>query len=348
MTPAIGGGLDTVDVAPYAEAAADAHERFAAKMWPGKRRRRESRYNRWKFRGAETGPVEGLLLAVSDGEVVGQLGLIPAVLSVDGRRLPCQWACDLMVDSSLRRQGIGSLLFNAALARGTVTLGSNASTAADLTMQRIGFRPVRGPVSAVFPLQPSHVIGWKVPARFEGLRQFLGAAVRPWFRWRGRRMLRQENSAAHVKRGEWRMVTELVAKRQAAQPEPYIVHDEAFLSWRCDGLPGFVEPLEALRTIAGGYAIVGRGAPSFYVYDWAAESWQEFIALFGAAAALAVEVGAMTIQAYAHSLAERSWLHEAGFLLLRQPCEILCHPPSRLLPQHSHMRYSIFDSDGNL
>ena len=86
----------------------------------------------------------------------------------------------------------------------------------------------------------------------------------------------------------------------------------------------------------------------FYVYDWAAESWPDFIALFGATAALAVDAGAMTIQAYAHSLAERSWLREAGFLLLRQPCQILCHPPSRLLPQHSLMRYSIFDSDGNL
>ena len=337
-----------VVVTPYDDPLQAAHQRFAAKMWPSKRRRRESRYNRWKFRGPATGPVAGLLLAVSEGEVLGQLGLIPAVLSLDGQSLPCQWACDLMVDSSLRRRGIGSMLFEAALARGMITLGSNPSAAADVTMQRIGFRPLVGPSIAVFPLDPSHVLSWRMPRALAWATPLVGAALRPLLRWRGRRLFAGTRQAGAVGRGSWRSVAPMIAERQARQAEPQIVHGDRFLAWRCGGLPEFVDPLEALWTADGSYAIVGAGAPLFYVFDWAASSWEGCIALFATIRAMASEVGALTLQAYANDHEEREWLQRAGFLMLRQPAVILCHPPVKFIPRHSRMRYSIFDSDGNL
>lgn len=340
---------ETVTVAPYEEHLQAAHERFASRMWPSKRRRLNVRFNRWKFRGPAQGPVDGLLLAVLKSEVVGQLGLIPASLRIDGESVACQWACDLMVDSTLRRRGIASLLFDAALARGIVTLGSNPSRAANVTMQRIGFRSLDGPTIGAFPLDPAHVVSWKMPARFAALTGAVGAAFRPYFRWRGRRLFEDDARRLDtVTRGSWQTVAGMVAEQQSRQTEPLIVHDKEFLAWRCEGLQGFAEPLDALHTRRGSYAIVGVARPYFYAFDWFARSWEDFVDLFSTIRAMAGDARAMTLEAYAQGPEERSWLRQAGFVLLRHPCEILCHPPSRLLPRHTRMLYSIFDSDGNL
>ena len=340
---------DAIEIVPYSEAVADAHVRFAERMWPMKRRRREDLYNRWKFRGPKSGSVDGLLVAVSAGDVLGQLGLIPADLDVGGTRMRCQWACDLMVDTSRRRRGIGSLLFEAAMTRGIVTLGSNPSAAADATMQRIGFRPVTGPAIAVFPLDPTHALSWKLPAKLAALGTPLATLISPALRWRGRRMLGDAApSEREVTHGTWNDVAPLVQARQRRSPRPHIVHDDRFLAWRCDGLPGFVEALSTIRGGGVGYAIVGAGSPYYYVYDWGADSWDEFISVFAAVARAAIDARAMTIQVYAAADEDREWLRRAGFLFLRQRCQILCHPPERLLPAHSEMDYSIFDSDGNL
>lgn len=195
-----------ITIVPYDENVREAHVRFATKMWPSKRRRREDRYIRWKFRGPSHGAVDGLLLALLNGEVVGQVGLIPAVLGIDGERRKCQWACDLMVDSSLRQRGIASLLFNAAFARGIVTLGSNPSAVADVAMKRIGFASLEGPAMTVFPLDPAHILSWKIPSHLSVVIPLVSAAVRPVFWWRGRRLLRHRpdgKGAVEKDHGKW-------------------------------------------------------------------------------------------------------------------------------------------------
>jgi hypothetical protein len=340
---------EEVTVRPYDEICRDAHARFAAKMWPSKRRRREESYIRWKFRGPRAGPVNGLLVALVNGDVVGQLGLIPATVSVGGQRMMCQWACDLMVDSSLRRRGIASCLFDVALARGIVTLGSNPSSAADVTMQRIGFGSLEGPAMGVLPLDPAHILSWKIPSGLKMAIPAVSAAARPVFWWRGRRLGRDARGAwKKVERGSWRMVARLVAEQQACQADPFIVHDEEFLAWRCEGLAGYVEPLGVLRTEDGSYAIVGAGKPYFYVFDWWSASWESFCALFWLVRMLAREARGKTLEAYAQTGEEEEWLRRAGFLFFRRRCKILCNPQSVFIPQTSRMRYSIFDSDGNL
>ena len=74
-------------------------------MWPSKKRRRIEKYIRWKFRGNETGDVNGLLLALEKNKVVGQLGLIPVKFKHLNKIHNAQWACDLMVDPDLRKRG---------------------------------------------------------------------------------------------------------------------------------------------------------------------------------------------------------------------------------------------------
>ena len=336
-------------VRPYDETLYEAHARFAARMWPTKRRRREWRYNRWKFRGPERGPVEGLLLAVSGGEVIGQIGLIPVTVDVDGERIACQWVCDLMVESAYRGKGIASLIFETALARGMVTLGSNPSPAADVSMRRTGFRRLEGPRIAVLPLDATHVLGWRIPARVAWMTRVLAPIANLVFQWRSRQLRAVAKGAnPAISEGDWHLVEQEVARAQSAFAEPFIVHDGEFLRWRCEGLEGFTLPLHALKTPAGSHAIIGLAAPSFYAYDWAAASWAEFLLLFSGIHAHAVRAGAKTIQVYAQNAEEEAWLRRAGFVLLRRPFFILCHPPERFFPRFGRMRYSVFDSDGNL
>jgi hypothetical protein len=226
-----------------------------------------------------------------------------------------------------------------------VTLGSNPSAAADVTMRRVGFVPLTGPSIAVFPLDPAHIARWRLPA---GIARVAGMGLRPFFRWRGRALHLKSAALPPVEHGDWRSVAGRLRVGQARQTEPFIVHDEAFLAWRCAGLPGFSEPLLALRTATDAYAIVGPAKPYFYVYDWHADSRDEFLALFIEIRRLAGEARAMTIEAYAHGEIERGWLRAAGFLVLRKPCQILSHPATRFPAALPRIRYSIFDSDGNL
>jgi hypothetical protein len=338
-----------LEITPFDDRLVAAHARFAARMWPSKRRRADERFNRWKFRGPATGPVSGLLLAVADGEVVGQLGLIPVILSIDGTRFECQWVCDVMVDAAERRRRIATRLLESAMARGMVTLGSNPSRAADFTMQRVGFESFLGPRMSVLPLDPAHVISWKIPRSLHALAPLLGRVIAPFLSYRARALDESASAAGgRAERVEWREVVSRVRRHQETLDGPYVVHDEDFLRWRCSGLDGFVSPLSALRTGAGSYAIVGVGLPNFYALDWAADSSEDFLRLFAGVRTMALEAGAKSVQAYADTDAQLRWLRRNGFLTMRRPCQILCHPGETFRPRHTRMNYSIFDSDGNL
>src|SRR5580765_5995818 len=129
------------------------HEEFILKVWPAKRRRRVESYNRWKFRGPAKGNVDGLLLALKENKVVGQLGLLPVKLKNGSKIYNAQWACDLMVDPDYRNLGTGQILFETGLERDVITLGNNPSPRAEKLMLKIGFKPMDSGRNMVFPLK---------------------------------------------------------------------------------------------------------------------------------------------------------------------------------------------------
>jgi GNAT superfamily N-acetyltransferase len=330
----------------YGDSTENAHSQFTAKMWPAKRRRRVPAYNRWKFRGPASGSVDGLLLALSDGEVIGQLGLIPVMVRAGSETRKAQWACDLMVDSSARRKGIGSLLLKAAMARDCLTLGSNPSPAADVTMTKLGFRPIAGPRIMVLPLRLNHVLSWKIPAALSATIPAISKLGQPIVSLRYRSLARS-NRLADVSECHWQEVASLIASRQARLTVPHVVHDSEFLSWRCKGLEDFASEMSAIRTDSGAYAIVGQSSPYFYVYDWWAPDQDECLALFQASFTMAKKAGSLTIQVLAQDQGEEQWLRHMGFLGMRHPFKIISYPPDFLSNSQS-FHYSIYDSDGNL
>ena len=332
-------------IVPYSEETSEAHRNFAVRMWPTKRRRREEIYQRWKFRGSAKGKVHGLLLAVDGDVVVGQLGLIPVSLRVGDAVHPCQWACDLMVDSSLRRRGVGTLLLEAAIARDVVTLGSNPSPAADITMSRLGFRPLIGPRIMVLPRKLNQVLGWVMPPLLKKTIPAVSLLGQPLATFRSR-SLRKKSSEKVLSNG-WETIIPLVEARQTAVGYPYVMHDYPFMKWRCSGLQGYTTELETLQT-NNSFAVVGSAKDSYYVYEWDAKRKEEFMALFRAIFERAARAGCQSIEVLAQEEREERWLREVGFIGMRNRFKIICYPPQKLIPDHGRFYYSVYDSDGNL
>jgi len=329
---------------PYSDEWVSSHQAFAARMWPQKIRRRDEAYNRWKFKGPQKGPVDGLLLAVIDGQVVGQLGLIPDQLWVDGKVYRAQWACDLMVDTNVRKRGLGSMLFAVAMNRGLVTLGSEPSPLADITMSRIGFKPLVGPHKMVLPLEVHGVIGWVLKDRLKPLTSLLSKAVQPLNDYKIKRLLKKPIKG--IRLADWQTVAPLVASHQATLTQPYIVHDESYLAWRYS-VP-FKADITTIVSTQGGYAICEATREDYYVYDWYAAHRQEAVSIFTYILQLAQQSGCKHILAYANHEKDRTQLIRCGFIQMRTPIKVIYHTAEPILNHSNTFHYCIYDSDGNL
>lgn len=333
-------------MAPWSGAHAEGQRALARRMWPAKERRRDAAYLRWKFRGPATGEVPGLLVALDGDTVVGQLGLIPVDLAVDGEVLPAQWACDLMVDDRLRLGGVGTALLRAGMEGRRITLGSEPSPAADVAMARAGFRPIPGPTKMALPIDLSHVLEWKLRGPARPLARPLGALAAPWTAWRLRRLTRARPGRPAEAR-DWRELVPRVARREAAVARPHVVHDAAFLEWRASGLPGFAAELSALAVGDDGYALYEPAGSNLYVHDWHAASAGEAAALFRELLGAAWEAESRTVRAMAQNAREVAWLRGLGFLAQRRPVHVI-HYPAAPLAGRERFHYCIFDADGNL
>ena len=329
---------------PYSDRWVESHRRFAEKMWPNKLRRRDEAYNRWKFRGPQHGDVNGLLLAVVDGQVVGQLGLIPVKLWVNGEIYDAQWACDLMVDPGVRKMGLGSMLFAVAMARGWVTLGSEPSPLADITMTRIGFKPLVGPHKMVLPLDVRVLMGWILKERFKGLIPILSKILQPINRLRINTLVKKPIRDVHY--AGWEDVLPLVAEQQSKLSKPHILHDKAYLAWRYN-VP-FDADIHTFQSSNGSYAICEGAGRDYYVYDWHTVNRSECIRLFTKILGEAIQAGCQNILAFANDDLERKRLMKVGFLKMRTPIRVIYHSVEPILDRFEKFHYCIYDSDGNL
>lgn len=152
-----------IEIVNYSPEYEEAHYKFASLMFGPRRKRRNPDYIYWKFRGEVGAEMPSLKLAVSDGEVVGQLGVIPCKIRLDNEVVDSQWACDLMVQENYRGKGIAARLYEKAHAQKVLTLGSNPSPSAEISMLRNGYNKMPGPQKYFVPYH----IG--TPLRMKGI-----------------------------------------------------------------------------------------------------------------------------------------------------------------------------------
>jgi len=93
-----------------------------------------------------------MLLAIAEGEVIGQLGLIPCKITLQGEVFDAHWACDLMLNENFRGKGIAKKLYSEALNM-RILLASDVSPSAAVSMARFGFNEMIGPHKLFYPFK---------------------------------------------------------------------------------------------------------------------------------------------------------------------------------------------------
>ena len=107
--------MSKIQIVYYGKKWEESHQKFAKKYYNNRRKRVIPEYIYWKFRSKKEIDTELFLLAISDNEVVGQLGLIPCRIILKSKVFDAHWACDLMVDKKFRGKGIAPSLYTEAM-----------------------------------------------------------------------------------------------------------------------------------------------------------------------------------------------------------------------------------------
>jgi len=286
-----------------------------------------------------------LLLAVNEGKVIGQLGLIPVRLKYDKEIFEAQWACDLLVDPGLRKKGIGNLLFEDGMKRNMITLGNNPSPKAKSLMLAKGFKHIKSAARMTFPLDPSDLLNWVLPSKLKFLSEISGKILKPYFNIKRKKYNAEKSEFKYCDAGE---IAPIISKYQSERKQAEILHDNEFLEWRVNGLENFSHRLETMKAREDSYAVHSHFLPYYNVYDWNCSDEKIFIEMLSEIFNEAVKSGAKTIQIMANNPFEEKLLKDAGFLRPRNTETVIQYSPGKSIDSAEYFHFTYYDTDNNL
>jgi hypothetical protein len=149
-----------IEIKAYSSHLEQKHIDFASKYWK-KSRRITPEYIYWKFRGKQNEDLPSFILAIKEDKVIGQLGLIPFNVNVEGKVYESQWTCDLMVDNDYRGSGVAKLLYDFAHKQKQITFGSDPSPAASKSMKKAGYKSIKASYKFLFSLNLGGILKLK-------------------------------------------------------------------------------------------------------------------------------------------------------------------------------------------
>ncbi len=302
-------------------------------------------YNRWKFRGPASGNVDGLLLAISDGKVIGQLGQIPVKLKYGKEIYDAQWTCDVIVDPDQRGTGVGRKMFDFAMKRDMIGLGHNASPSANGVMVSMGFKPMPCARSMVFPVNADHILKWITPDKFNFAIPFIKKIVQPYFTLKTNRL---KKAGSNFEICRWEDVAGLISQRQDEIQNPQILHDKDFLNWRATGLEKYSPRISGARSDKGSYVLHSPFSPYYNIYDWHCKNSDEVRNMISLVVRLAIENNSQTIQIIANDEEEEAMLSKLGFIRSRHNERIIHYSKNNLLDKAVKFYFTLYDTDLNL
>ena len=211
-----------VEIVNYSPEYEDKHFDFATKMFGNRRKRRNADYLYWKFRGEQNQELKSFKIAMIDGVIVGQFGLIPVEVNAGNQIIDAQWACDLVVDPEYRGKGIAKLLYQAAHDEKELTLGSDPSPAAEISMLRAGYRKLKSSNKQFIPLN----LG--LPLRMKGISiNFLDTIKNPFLKIYSAKKFKREFKELDILKEDHEELFQLSDKDQV-----FIDRSEGFKKWR--------------------------------------------------------------------------------------------------------------------
>ena len=330
---------------PYSDEYVKAHEEFALKAWPEKRRRRVEKFIRWKFRGPEHGDVDGLLIAVDDGKVLGQVGIIPVKIKSSGKVYDANWVCDIMVLKESRKLGIAKKIFEEILKSDNVILGNNPSPGAEVVMHNAGFRQLKSGRSMILPLNSEHILNWVVPGKFKFAVPLMKKIVQPYFSLKKKKI---EKINHDYKKCEWEDIADYINLRQEKTGYSYTVHDEDFLKWRATGLEGFSARMKAGKTQGKKYILYSLANPYMNICEWNCDSIEEARMMAAFAISEAFENKSELVHVIANNDNEEKWLSSIGFIRARNIEKIIHYSKDKVLEKEEKFYFTLYDTDLSL
>lgn len=259
-----------IKIVPYANEVEEKHIEFASKHW-NKKRRLDPEYIRWKFRMDEKGIKYSFILAIDiiSGKIVGQLGVIPCYVSILDKIHTGQWACDLLVDQEYRGMGIAQKMYDFAHHNCEITLGSNPSPLASISMKNKGYKSIKGSFKFFFAKNLKEILLLKkIKIRFSEylLNPFLFLL----------------NIIRFFRKSRFKKCTiEDYKKLKTIQlhnlKKSYIVFDDSFIKWRFFPFHKYYLGIDTYKSKSGsffsGYYVNGI----YYINDFSIKTIFEFI-----------------------------------------------------------------------
>jgi hypothetical protein len=332
-------------VRPYTEQNKDRHIEFVSRAWPQSRSRKDHRYLRWKFRAETEQAIPNLLLALEAGEVVGQLGLIPAWLNLRGTIIRCQWGCNFKVRPELEGSGYGALLDIRSLDECPVTLGAAPSRQSEEIKIRLGFQLLEGPRVMLYPIDFEYVLRFKLswPSPFMRLLAHAGVLFKTlhFANYAGNR-----TSGSTVARGSYRDVIPLIARRREKIKLPHIVHDADYVHWRCQEVPGYRKEAESLRLDDGSFVLYHLSSAYCYIFEYSFSDWGAQKRLLGELLRTATHAGSKGLYVYVNDAAEERDFRRYGFIGFRRKTKIYAYAQDGAVTFTTRMHMDAYDSDG--
>lgn len=330
-------------IVPYQKKFEHTHIEFASRHWT-KGRRKKPEYIYWKFRGNPDAEMYSFLLAVEGDKVIGQLGLVPCELSLNNRKYTAQWACDLMVDHEYRGKSVARKLYEEAHSLKDVTLGSDPSPAAFISMTRAGYKAMNGPIKMILPISVGATMRIKFP-KFRGFDNLRNPLLFLLKQKRGKK-------ANRFLPTHWNNMIGTIQTQRASCSFPCILHDQNFMKWRAESFLDYYEAPTFLKHHDGKsfvcYRFTGK---ALTVNEWHSDTITKTAGFLNYLVNIAVENGQKYIQILANTESEVHMLKKLGLFRFRTPTNIVYKSTADIeesLGRYDHFYYTYWDSDENI
>jgi len=259
-----------IEIKNYCLELEEAHYKFATRMFGGRRKRRNSDYIYWKFKGKRGRELPNVKLAIKGNDVIGLFAAIPCKLKIGDTIVDAQWACHLIVDKAYRGKGVASLLYEALHKECVLTLGSNPSPSAEKSMIKDGYKKLKSSDKYFIPIN----IG--VPFRIKGYPiKFLDNIKNPFLNVYMKKNILNKFEEVDI----FKLDHELIFLRNTSERISISV-DTEFKNWRFTPFKDYYPGIKAYKlknksTYFTGY-INGK---TYFITDFIVENKRDFNAI---------------------------------------------------------------------
>lgn len=325
-----------IEIKPYSPEFEEAHIHFASKYWT-KGRRKNPEYIYWKFRGNPNTNLLSFILAIDNNKVVGQLGIIPCIISIEGKVYDAQWACDLMVDMDYRGKNVAKQLYDHAHKLKSITLGSNPSAAASKSMKRNGYKSLKSSWKFIFPLKIGEITklkGYNIKLLNKISHPFL--LFKYFFKNDFNKISINQYVTNHSK--------------QCKYYQAYVIQDEDFVNWRYHSFKHYYKEVLTYSNPKGSHFSGFFNNGIYYITDFKTSTLYEFFKILFFIISQHKRQPLVRIKFFSNIPFISNWLPFFGFVKFRTQTEIIYFTEMELTSKlnKNYFYYSLFDSDENL